>query len=330
MKSRRFHLIILVLLLFSIAIWGLMHSAAALQWTWRQVETFTGGIVTAQNIDGVLAGPITVQGLRISVPSTDVTIQSATADWHPGRLLLGTLSIVEARAPEVIVDIHPSGTPSTSTSDGVSAPLAMTAGTVAVDRLVFRYAGHEDIVIDNIVIDDAEWRGNKVWVDRLMLDSPWGSLNTHGYFASRTGTAVDLQTRYRPPPDWFSSPLELSGGITGTLGHPQFSQQISGITQGKINGDINWASGLHWQASADVDPFSLQKLRNTWRPLVVGGHLEGSGDFSRNELRGSLALGDKTLGRWQSTVSLKQDGEKIEVVEAELRGRGHAACCAAE
>lgn len=327
MKSRRFHLIIFLLLLLSTAVAVLMHNRAALQWTWRQVEAMTNGIVTAQRIDGVLAGPISVEGLRITLPSTDITIPAARADWHPGRLLLGRLSVIEAQAAEVIVDIHPTDKPApTPRSDGVSAPLTMLADAVAVDHLVIRYAGHNDIALDNIVLEGAQWRGDRVWVDRLKLDSPWGSLDTRGYFASRTGTTVDLQTRYRPNPAWFASPLELTGQVKGTLGHPRFTQQLSGISNGQINGEIVWSPGvLHWQAVADVEPFSLQKLRTTWRPLVVGGHLEGSGDFRRNELRGTLALGDEKLGRWQGKVSLKQDREKIEIVEAQLRGQGHSA-----
>lgn len=327
MKLRRFYLIIVVLILLSMTFGVLLQSRAALQWLWQKVERASNGIVTAQRIEGVLAGPIAVEGLQIHLPPTDITIPSAHFDWHPEQLLAGQLSIVEVRAAEVIVDIHPSGAPpSTPRRDGVSAPLTMMTGAVAVEHLLIRYKGYNDVALDNIVVEGAQWRGDRVWVERLMLDSPWGSLDARGYFATRTGTAVDLQTRYTPNPAWISSPLELNGQINGTLGQPQFSQHISGAAQGVISGNIDWvARPLSWRATADIEPFSLHNLRPAWRPLVVGGHLEGSGDFRRNELRGTVTLADSKLGKWHGTAALKQEGARIEISQAQLRGTGHAA-----
>jgi len=326
-KARRFYLIIVVLLLISFATGVLMHSRAMLQWTWQQVETFSHQVVTAQRIDGVLAGPINIEGLIIRTPSSDIVIPSAKFDWHPGRLLMGRLSIIEARASEVIVTLHPTDQQETSGSrDGVSAPLTMRAGELAVERFVIRREGANDININNIVIDGAEWRGERLWVDSIGVDSPWGSLSAHGYFATRSSASLDLNTRFILNRAFFDAPLELSGELTGTLGHPQLRQQLSGAARGRIDGEVIWTPGpLHWQAVADIEPFSLKRLRPGWRQFVVGGHLEGSGDFLRNELRGTLSLDDRTLGRWQGIVSLTQDHERIEIHQAQLQGRGHAA-----
>lgn len=331
MKSRRFHLIITLLLLVSVAIAALMQSRAVVQWLWQQVELRSEGRVSAQRIDGVLAGPITIDGLLIKTPSSEIAISSGRFDWHPGRLLAGRVSIIETVADEAVVTIIPRAKPAAPGGvDGIAAPLTLHAHALALKRLVIRKAGMDDLVFEAITVEDARWRGDRLWVDQLNGTLPWGTLQARGYLATRLSQAVDLQTRFTLNRALFDAPLEASGRIDGTFGEPHLTQTISGAASGTVNGTIRWAPGpLHWQAVADITPFSLAQLRPQWRPLTVGGQLEGSGDFIDNELRGSVTISDPLLQRWRANIALKQQRRRIEVAQLQLQGDGHAAQLAA-
>ncbi len=332
MKSRRFHLIIVLLLLFSVALAALLQSRAVVQWLWQQVEAMTNGRVSAQHIDGVLAGPLTFDGLLIKTSATEVAISAVRFDWHPGRLLAGRLSIIETEVEEVVVTLLPRDRPLESPSgfNGILAPLTVQAERLAVQRLVFRKEGMRDIVIDNIAVEEARWHDERLTVEQLSLDSPWGALTAHGDFATRLDSPIDLQTHFTLNRALFDAPLEATGQLAGTLGQPRFTQQISGAASGTVSGAISWAPGpLHWQAVADITPFSLAQLRPQWRALQVGGHVEGSGDFLNNELRGTVAINDPLLQRWRGDFALTQQRERIAVSQLQLHGDGHPAQLAA-
>ncbi|HEY0634893.1 MAG TPA: hypothetical protein VGE00_05875, partial [Gammaproteobacteria bacterium] len=332
MKARRFRLIITLLLLLSVTIAALLHSRTVLQWLWQQVETLTQGQVSARHIDGVLAGPISVDGLVIKTPASEIAINAARLDWHPGRLLAGRLSLIETEADEVVVTLLTRERPPepAGSFDGITAPLAVQAGRLAVRRLVFRKEGMNDIAIAAIRVEEAHWQGERLTVGQISLDLPWGALTARGDFATHLGSPIDLESHFTLNRALFDAPLEATGQLEGTLGQPRFTQQISGAARGRVSGTITLAPGpLHWQAEADITPFSLAQLQPQWRPLSVGGHLEGSGDFLNNELRGTVSLSDPRLRRWRGDFALTQQRERIAVHELQLRGDGHAAQLAA-
>lgn len=329
MKGRRFHLIIFAMLLLSSAVGGLMQSPAMLQWVWLRVAAASHGVVSVQQIDGVLAGPIRVQGLAIHLPRSEITVNDATLDWYPGRLLVGRLAVTELSADEVVVAIHPApagAPPPASGFTGLAAPLASAIGELSLGRLVLRLEGGSDLVFDSIAVSGASWQGESLWVDALRFGSPWGELSARGRIATRLDGPLALHSKVVLSPTLFDTPLLFEGEIDGTLRQPHLLQRLSGGVNGRLDGRLTLAGGpLQWQASADLEPFSLQQLRRGWRPLRVGGHLQGQGDFRRNELAGELTLADKTLGSWRGEVELLQERRHLTVRRALLRGEGHAA-----
>ena len=145
------------------ALWGLASGAVA-------------GL-EAESVEGRLAGPLDLRGLRYSDDYRALEIGSVTLDWRPWRLLSGELILDRLHVSDVDYrQVRPSPPPEKEEPfeipERFSLPVDLDLRDVSVESLAYRASPEaEPVVVDRADLA-ATFRGNDLALPRLSVRGP--------------------------------------------------------------------------------------------------------------------------------------------------------------
>jgi hypothetical protein len=121
--------------------------AAALSWLFTAesglrtllgaAESFSGGALRAEGIDGTLRGPFSVARLTLDLPDVKLELSGLSCDWQPSELFARKLAVTRLRVEQADVFLRespPSSEPLTLPST-LRLPLDVELTALEIDRL---------------------------------------------------------------------------------------------------------------------------------------------------------------------------------------------------
>ncbi|MDZ7749577.1 MAG: hypothetical protein U5K43_12825 [Halofilum sp. (in: g-proteobacteria)] len=187
----------------------LLPTPGGLAWAAAQARHYLPEGITFERVEGRLAGPLEVYGLRVRDAGASVRVGRASLDWTPLALLTGRVRVTRLVLGPVDVELAP-GEPAAGTTDGGAAP-----GLPAELPLPLRVA------VDRAAVNDVRVRlpdGRVERIERLAVTVAAGPRRglalSHLELATPRG---DASGHLRLAP---AAPFALAGGLDWRLPSP--------------------------------------------------------------------------------------------------------------
>ncbi|MGA7965130.1 MAG: translocation/assembly module TamB domain-containing protein [Gammaproteobacteria bacterium] len=270
----------------------LLETEAGLHWTVARVESFSGGNVEIGAAHGHLAGPFTLDRLRVTLPFATVEARRVELDWHPGELLSGQLDIVSINGTGVDIKTRPGNTPSQGLPQQLDLPLHLiishalfenvevqsSGTTLRLNRLAFALDA-DDVMIQ---LNKLEARGPRLALGGELHVQP------HDNWPLQARLSVILR-----PPGYptVGGRTRLDGALRGTLQLKQtLKTPFQANLEAKITGLFDTPNVHGTLQVARLDPHAI---RSTWPELNAAADLAFKGNANDFTTQGTVQL-DKT------------------------------------
>ncbi|NKF21054.1 translocation/assembly module TamB domain-containing protein [Solimonas marina] len=281
----------------------------------RAANTFTGGMVQAEDVSGTVWGPLKIGHLKLALGSADVDIRDAELDADLSQLARRHVEIESLKAASVDVTLKPAQdqTPTPPSSEGALTrlPVSIALRHAQLGALRIQSADGAPIAIDDIALA-ASWVGDRIVLEQLAATTPWVGRARLDGIATLKPDGIEFH------------PLHTQGfavaKLEGTFGYSSPSdltlswQRISWPPPGAgdaTSTPVDSGGGeAHWRGTVDDYQFDL-KGKVTLPQLAVALSAKGSGSLSGVKLD---ALDAQALGgtlHAQADVSWK-DGVRVD------------------
>lgn len=299
----------------------LLGSDSGLRWAWARLGDLLDQRLTATAVSGSLAGPLTLEGVRLASRGGDhLHIRRLRLDWTPSALLQGTLAVAALEVEGTELRLAPDERAPRRPFTGIRLPLRVRIdAAVASDLTVIGAAGtprrFEQIQLAG------QWTGSRLELHRAAARGPWGTLAASGSSAGLLpDSPLDLTLEWSARHPRLAQPLLGSGPLRGTVGHPRTSQSVTGPLAGRVDAELAWRQRpMAWSAQATLDHLDPAALDPSWRPLAVTGTLRGGGTFDHFLADAALRLTDPALGGADANASLEHEDGRWRLPELALR-----------
>jgi translocation and assembly module TamB len=295
------HLLTVLLLVGGLvgAAGALLYTEAPLGWGFTLLQKGLPGELSAEGLEGRLAGPIHIRGLRYKDEVGSLALAELQFDWRPGALLYNTLRISTLQLQGLEIETH-------ATENNVVAepalpqlwvPLALVIEDLRLEQLHIRRLGSTPLNIDLVSLGAAmHW--HTLELQRLRIESRELGLESEatGSIEFRDHLPLDLQVQWSwQPTD--GSPFVATGRIHGDLAQLQLQQILSSPVAMQLDATLqSLLIAPQWQAK-----LSLPVLDSTRIPYPI------TPPFSLRDTR-IEAHGDLT--------SMRFEGETVTTLEA--------------
>lgn len=321
----------LLALLLGAGAW-LLATEAGLRWAYEQLRTRVPGKLDVEALEGRLAGPLSLRGLRYASDAADATIANARLEWSPSALLLGRLQIdmlalEGARLLLKELDQPPSERPAPS----FSFPLNVQIGDLRLKHIQLERPDRAAYTIQSIEL--VGFVGQEVArIDRLRVD-------TQNFHATAVGTlGLRGTSEQRMQIDWRLMLLQQrtvagSGPVTGNLRDLALTQELTEPIAATVRARLREPFGaLSWEISTQLPEFEVQRLGISAVAARASASLEASGDRRQFEGRGTvdaraphfppLAARFALSGALAGDIVLDQLTVRVPNAEAQLAAQG--------
>jgi len=313
-------------------------AAASIAWV---VNTHTGtvwiagmlgraldGRLSFEHLEGTLAGPLALQGLRYSDPDNglDVSVERATTDVELLALLRGLVHVRDARIGGVHVVL---GEPRSPTPpEGASQPFSLEPPI--------------DIVVDSFVLEDATidragepvlavrratlvagWTDAGVAMDRLDVVSPQGEL----HFAGRVSHPQQYVGEGRGRFQWRVGELSYAGELEARTeaARAQLALRLAAPFHAQLDASVEQTRDLPWRFSLEVPRFDPRDgLMPESALQALAATLHGEGSRAEGLVTGSVELDELPIRI--DPLRFVRRGDRIDLDPLTLRvGEGDGA-----
>ena len=195
-------LLLLLLLLLGAAL-GLIGSQTGTRFLAEQARDWVGEEVSWEILEGRLLGPLTVRGLRVSMPGLDLDLDSLEVDWQPTALLHRKVSITQLDAASGTLLLAPTDEPApTEPFDPTTlrSPVDLQLSGVRIRDLSVSQEGASTQLVEALDLDVAV-EGDAISLERFALRLPEGGIALSGNTALRSEMPLELDAAW----DWIVS-----------------------------------------------------------------------------------------------------------------------------
>ncbi len=312
----------LVLLLITLLTSGtlfLLRSEAGLNWLFQQAQTLVPGTLEVTRLNGRLTGPLSLQGLKLSLQDgTVLQIEQLAFDWRPRALFEGALHITELEIEGVGVELPESEEPDSPTPpfNGFIPPLQLILKSAALKELTITVGSSEPLVIDTIALSGHS-EGDRLEITRLEATA----LNADIALEGALRLALDLpmngqiRWRYRLPE---GPQLAGKGTLQGNLRQLKLSQTLNGPLAGELQGTLSELDKeVSWDARLQLSRGELAPFLPDF-PALLRGELHTTGTVERPRLEARVELEEALVGKINGVVdAVLQDG-RLEITQLQL------------
>jgi translocation and assembly module TamB len=325
--------IALLLCLLGAALGLLLYHPSGPQWALSLVRSLTPLTLEAGAIEGRLAGPLAVRGLRLEDAGFRLQVDALSLDWRPAALLSGELHLSSLSLEGSRLLLPASETRDSVPADGgfdaVVLPLALRLDQLQLSGVTIERQDADPLQIERVSLV-ARSSEQTLELQRFSLAMRDLTLSARGRLelSAQLPMELDLEWRYAPPR---RTPIEGAGGVNGDLQRLQLSQALKGALEGQLEASLSELTGaLGWDAALRLRRSELTGWLEDF-PLQLSGELKSRGTLQRVGLEAELNLAQPDYGK--AAVSLRGDyaGERFQVerlrVEtssgSRLDGSGH-------
>gem|GEM_PF-1451100 len=309
----------------ALALGWLMTTESGLRFAYRQVLPLLPGEFTATRIAGVLAGPITLDGVTYRQPAGEVEARRVEVDWNPWALLSLELQITSLNVDALQIRL---GEETTSADENrpppglvnLALPLAIEVDAAQIDGIDFR-RGESRYRIERLDLG-LKAHAERFEFTRLAIVTADLEASFEGEIAARGNYPHDLRFDWRGK---LPSGAELSGSghIAGDLSTTRLTQQVQGALQLKQSIELdNLLSDLRWRSTIDAADIDLRRL-DPGLPEISGTmQATAEGDLETATASGSIDATAPRLGAFAARFELRSledarrfDGLRVESLD---------------
>lgn len=277
-----------------------------------------------RSVDGTLAGPLVVQGLRYTHAGLEVEIERVELDLAvlalSARLLhIEALSLERGRVLLPPAETAPQPWPRRIELPAQwpewRLPLDIRLDALALRDLRIEQGGESRAELQQLDAAGRFERG-RVALDKLEIQSDRGRLNAHGTLDTAQAWETSLQSRIDLPLDAGETlPLRLEASGDGqNLRLTARAELTPAATM-----QLHLLGGLpepRWQLQLDVPQFDPGRAGGDGEPLSLA--LRGEGDLAHATLQGEFTQGSRRLQLQPSTLRLDDGVVQVESVAVAL------------
>lgn len=256
------------------------------QFAWRHAEDFLPPSVEIHALDGRLAGPLEIRGVKVTNSAFELEIDKFNLDWQPWKLWNRTLAIESIMLNGVrYTQLEETSEKTAKNSTPVSLPknielplgIEVHIGEAILHDLRFNSAPDNTYFEINTARLKAGMDDQKIAVSSLAVDSPQFSLEGNALLKTHGDFPLQGELNWRVPlPDYPA--LEGHTLLDGTLREMEISQRIAKPydTQGTLLLK-NPLGDLAFELSWIINPLQLQSLNKELPPLSTRMAITGEG-----------------------------------------------------
>ncbi len=299
--------ILLLIILLGGALGLLLYHPSGPQWALSLVRSLTPMTIEAAAIEGRLAGPLAIQGLRLEDDRFALQIDALSLDWRPSALLAGELHLLslslEGGRLSLPAAETPASTPAAGGFERVALPLALRLDQVRLAGLTVERQGADPLLVEQLSLV-ARSRQQTLELQQISLAMPQLSVNARGQLGLSTALPMELglEWRYTPPQ---RTALEGAGEVSGDLRRLQLSQALKGALEGELEATLSELTGtVGWDAGLRLRQSDLRGWLDDF-PLQLSGEVKSRGTLERVGVEAELDLAQPDYGK--AAVSLRGD-----------------------
>lgn len=292
---------LLLLVALIAAVTWVLASEAGLRFAVARVTALEAVPVEIDAVEGRLAGPLTLEGLRVRLDAVDVDVPSLTLDWRPWRLAYRR----EVRVLELTLDqptvtllsppVQPPEPPPTepaSWPEAIELPVRIEIEQLRVRE--GRLLREEAVELEALSLDFAAgWRGTRVTLRELRLslrrDDLDARLEAEGRLSTALAEAQSLDLDWAVELPEAVRPLAGITRLRGPLAALELEQRLTGLVEARLGGELQGLpEAPAWDLQLTLAPLTADG--GLWPETLAGlrAELALRGEIARTRLRGSV------------------------------------------
>lgn len=307
----------------------LLETQAGLRWAVHMAESYSGGMVKVDTASGRLAGPFSLDRVRITVPGVEIDVRHVEIDWHPSGLLAGQVRVSTLEGQGIVIRPREASPANAVAAASASSPTAVLPPGISLPL---------HIHVTRARLRDVDWKGpnrtlhldrldfsadadsRTLRVARLTARSPRLALSgtaraaPHGRWAVHADLSVQVQPEGYPE---IAGRTVVEGALGGTLRlHQTLDRPFPADLRARITDLFGTPHGKGTLQLARLDPHRINAL---WPRLEAGANLAFAGGPGHFTIHGTL--NDKRiLPRRQVRINLAGglDGDTLRLDHLDL------------
>jgi translocation and assembly module TamB len=301
-----------LLVVVLVALWIAFASNAGSRFVLSQVERLMDDQLVIEQVEGTLAGPLVLRGVRYENELVAIKLQQVSLDWLPSVIIFSDalVHVEHLRLQGLRVELTPAEVETLETlpqdpamPDPISLPVAIRVDEFELaEALVFQkgVATAEAIElarVDHLAATDLLWDGRGIDLPALEMETPEIALTANGEVDPKGNWPLRLDARYTIDMSELQLP-DLSGRtqVSGTLAQLEVKQKLD--TPYTLDASANIVDVLatpHWQASVRVLGAHLKTLRSDLPDVRVEADLTAQGNATRAGLTLDISAAQSAL-----------------------------------
>ncbi|MGH8278021.1 MAG: translocation/assembly module TamB domain-containing protein [Gammaproteobacteria bacterium] len=307
--------VVVLILIVAGGLTFVLHSQSVLRWTVARALARTPEI-TIQQVEGTLAGPITLEGVAIQSATFDARVETLTLDWQVSALLAKHLRIRRLALDGVDMVVKGGGAHRAFKLElpaPPKLPVSIAVRALVVDNLQIQAPGLA-VPLHVAHATLSARLSNRAWSVRN-LQVRGSQIQVSGQGNWQLGASQRLSTRVQwklqlPQLPAFAGSAKLEGDpqtlkLTGSLAAP-FELHLAGEIRTPFTAPA-------WRGTLDFGGLDPRALRASWPEISAAGKLEVRGDPQATELTGDISAHEPTYGLWKSHVDFSLTGRTLEI-----------------
>ncbi|MBC8209955.1 MAG: translocation/assembly module TamB domain-containing protein [Gammaproteobacteria bacterium] len=302
---------LLWLLLIPVLMFGwLITTSDGLRWAYSQAEFYLPGVITINQLDGSLLGPISVSDLEYAQDGNRYKAAQITLDWTPVSLLSTRINITQLTIQSLHILLASSAEAAAQTAQqplqlpDIHLPWNTHLKSVQIDGLQLQQ-NNQTFELEQINLS-ASTLFSQLSINELSVHAENFSLQLSGEIQLaknyRHGLKLNWQTELPS-----AAIVSGKGKLIGDLKTTQLQQSISGAMQLKLQVELSeLLQKPAWKAKADVTGFDLSQLDASLPPLSGSARLESQGNLQTQSVSGNLNGLFPQTGKFDSSFRLKR------------------------
>ncbi len=277
---------VLIVTLVSVLVW-VIGTETGTQFAWQRAQPFLPDTVAIQAVEGRLAGPFAIRGLKIADAAFHLELDKMDLEWMPLQLFQRKLDIesitVEGVRYTQLAAVPPKpeeeSAPITLPEE-FALPLDVRLGTVSLRDFEFRSQPEEKPFVIDAALLSALADKNGITVSRLSVESPLFTVEGNTTLATLRDYPVTGAFQWQVPmPDYpaVSGKTLLSGSLRELTITQSIAQPYD--VQGKVL-LRDPVEHLAFEVSLHINPLKLQTLHKDLPPMTVQLAVTGKGNPS--------------------------------------------------
>ena len=287
----------LLIVICGLVLWTL-NTHVGTRWAVSLATRFTNQALQVREVDGTIAGPLTVHDLKYvdAQSGMDVRVAFAEVNIALRELLKMTLHVsrAEVRGVNVKLGQNKEKEKEPSKPFSLDPPLNILIDRFAATRVTVNGADAPIIAIDTAAVS-ANWTHSGIAVKQLDVRSPQGQVHFSGTVANSKNYGGQGQGRFQ----WQVGDREYAGALAlnSRDGAVDARINLSKPVALQLSATVQQQESLPWTLELNVPAFDpRENLMPSSSLQNLAAKLRGSGTRKDGSLNGTVMVDDQTIG----------------------------------